>query len=51
MISKTNRIKSLSNRKGTFWCDYCDMQKVHPGEKCKRCGKKQLKRRLRQGLS
>lgn len=44
---KPNRDKALSPRSGSFWCDVCDAQLVGPGEKCKRCGSKQLPRRLK----
>jgi Zn finger protein HypA/HybF involved in hydrogenase expression len=46
-IAHINRVRSLSNRKGKFWCDFCDEYEVYPGQKCPRCGRKQDKKRLR----
>ena len=47
ITTKINRYNSLKNKKGKFWCDFCDAYLVYPGQKCPKCGKKQLKRKLK----
>lgn len=40
----TNRSCAKKPRKGQFWCGNCDEYLVNPGQKCPRCGKRNLPR-------
>ena len=44
---QTNRQQRLQPRLGLFWCSGCDCNKVSGGQKCKVCGHRQVKKRLK----
>lgn len=43
----TNREKRQATKTATFWCSFCDAAKVHPGEKCSNCGKRDKSKTLK----
>jgi len=48
---KTNREKRLSPKSGAaYWCNYCDRDKVHEGDKCGTCGNRNGVKRLKKDI-
>ncbi len=47
----SNREKAHESKTGTFWCDHCDAQRVHDGEKCRNCGKRNRRRGLKKYIA
>ena len=43
----TNREKVLKSKQGKFWCNSCDAQLIHEGQKCPNCNKHDVSKKLK----